>query len=101
MAVLTFARDRDRRVRPVYCVWNRVSTPPAPCATSLEVPMKDRFIVGIGTAFLIASIHTALVLGQGAPQVPKPAQKGWTPRLLSDGQPDIQGVWTNYDNTPF
>ena len=20
---------------------------------------------------------------------------------MSDGQPDIQGMWTNYDNTPF
>ena len=63
--------------------------------------MKYRFIVGTGTAFLIASIHSALLLGQAAPQVPKPGQKVWTPHILSDGQPDIQGVWTNYDNTPF
>jgi hypothetical protein len=29
------------------------------------------------------------------------AARHWTPRLTSDGQPDIQGVWTNFDPTPF
>ena len=27
--------------------------------------------------------------------------RSWTPRLTPDGQPDIQGVWTNFDPTPF
>ena len=29
------------------------------------------------------------------------AQNGWTPPLTPDGQPNIQGVWTNFDPTPF
>src|SRR5213596_243091 len=29
-----------------------------------------------------------------------PATK-WTPSRTPDGQPDIQGIWTNYTNTPF
>ena len=29
-----------------------------------------------------------------------PARR-WAPTRTPDGQPDIQGVWTNYDNTPF
>jgi hypothetical protein len=37
---------------------------------------------------------------------PAAAQEGasasrWTPKLTPDGQPDIQGVWTNFDPTPF
>src|SRR5437773_4601574 len=30
----------------------------------------------------------------------EPATK-WTPARTPDGQPDIQGIWTNYTNTPF
>src|SRR5262249_20184830 len=30
----------------------------------------------------------------------EPATK-WTPPQTPDGQPDIQGIWTNYTNTPF
>ena len=28
------------------------------------------------------------------------AQK-WTPGRTPDGQPDIQGIWINFDSTPF
>ena len=27
--------------------------------------------------------------------------QGWTPKRTPDGQPDIQGTWVNFDNTPF
>jgi hypothetical protein len=29
------------------------------------------------------------------------AAQGWTPKRTPDGQPDIQGTWVNFDNTPF
>jgi hypothetical protein len=31
----------------------------------------------------------------------KAAGKPWTVSRTPDGQPDLQGVWTNYDQTPF
>ena len=48
---------------------------------------------------LAACAAAVLVIGWGAAAA---AQDGsWTPSLTPDGQPDIQGIWTNYDNTPF
>ena len=26
---------------------------------------------------------------------------GWTARRTPDGQPDLQGIWVNFDSTPF
>ena len=33
--------------------------------------------------------------------VPPAFGQGSTPLRTPDGQPDIQGVWTNFDPTPF
>jgi len=38
----------------------------------------------------------------GAPQTePRTSGAPWTVSRTPDGQPDLQGVWTNYDATPF
>lgn len=38
----------------------------------------------------------------GSPQPErKPAGKKWSVGRTPDGQPDLQGMWTNYDPTPF
>src|SRR5262249_1774376 len=65
-----------------------------------------RLLVLAGTACLMTSVLPSGISAQNSPSSPsasgpKAASKAWTPRRLSDGQPDIQGVWTNYDSTPF
>ncbi len=61
-------------------------------------------------AKLLLAIPVALLVSSGAyAQVPAaakkvsaaPAAKVWTPTKTADGQPDIQGIWTNPTITPF
>jgi hypothetical protein len=38
----------------------------------------------------------------GAPQSDrKTAETKWTLSRTPDGHPDLEGIWTNYDSTPF
>jgi len=57
---------------------------------------------------LVALALAMVTPGPGLAQTPSGAAKttngsksGWTPARTPDGQPDIQGIWTNYDSTPF
>ena len=47
------------------------------------------------TDFLMAPGALSVLRAKGMEREPKPA--GRTP----DGHPDLQGTWTNYDQTPF
>jgi hypothetical protein len=52
------------------------------------------------TTRLIASIALAAAVS-GCQSANTNAQEGYAPPRTTDGQPDLQGIWTNYTATPF
>jgi hypothetical protein len=52
---------------------------------------------------MVLSITASPAAGQAPAAAAKTttAAAGWTPARTPDGQPDIQGIWINYDTTPF
>jgi len=64
--------------------------------------MRIRGLVSLAIATILISACVP-VAGRDQPTKTngaEPATK-WTPPRTPDGQPDIQGIWTNYTNTPF
>ena len=65
--------------------------------------MRSRRVMSLG--FVATAIVVALVTAAGQDQktgttADAPA-KNWTLPRTPDGQPDLQGIWTNYTSTPF
>src|SRR5688572_25624820 len=57
---------------------------------------------------VVAAAATLMLAAPAQGQAPEPAAHAddsahapWTQRHTPDGQPDLQGIWVNFDNTPF
>jgi hypothetical protein len=57
---------------------------------------------------VVAAAATLVLATPAQGQAPEPAaptdhsaDAPWTQRHTPDGQPDLQGIWVNFDNTPF
>ena len=55
------------------------------------------------SAFVAAAAAVALVAFANAqsPEATGGAAAAWAPHVTADGQPDLQGMWVNFDSTPF
>ena len=64
---------------------------------------RGRGLTSLAFAALIAAsaLVAAAAQQQSAPTPSSEPAANWTQARTADGQPDLQGIWTNYTSTPF
>jgi hypothetical protein len=57
--------------------------------------------LGFGATAIVVALVTAAGQDQKTGTTADAPAKNWTRPRTPDGQPDLQGIWTNYTSTPF
>jgi hypothetical protein len=65
--------------------------------------MRNRAFMSLALAatLVVLALAAAAVRGQDAGAPAGAGEAGWSQPHTPDGQPDLQGIWTNYTGTPF
>jgi hypothetical protein len=65
--------------------------------------MRNRGFTSLALAAALVVLALAAAAGRGQDTTGKSGEEGtpWTPSRTPDGQPDLQGIWTNFTGTPF
>jgi len=58
-------------------------------------------LLAIGNLWAAVTVAALLIAGPVSSQQPKPPAKSFTPPRTPDGQPDMQGIWSNAILTPL
>jgi hypothetical protein len=64
--------------------------------------MSKRNLIPLAIVAAVVGLAIVVVAGRARNADANAASAGtWTQPRTPDGQPDLQGIWTNYTNTPF
>ncbi|MSO81874.1 MAG: hypothetical protein EXQ53_01060 [Acidobacteria bacterium] len=65
--------------------------------------VRNRGFMSLALVATVTVLALVAAAGQGQTPAANKAElaKHWTPSRTPDGQPDLQGIWTNYTSTPF
>jgi hypothetical protein len=63
--------------------------------------VRNNIPLALFATVIVLTLASVACQGQTAGASADEPTAGWTPPRTPDGQPDLQGIWTNYTATPF